>query len=201
MSSFTLVNPIGMMPVFMSMTTDLEQEVRKRTARKAVIVATLTLIGFAFTGQFIFWFFGISVHSFRIAGGIILLYIGFDMLQARITHTKIKEDEIKKYVTDISVTPLAIPMLAGPGSISNAIIMMDGAKGTAETIVLLVSFIGVGISSFLILWSSTKVSKVLGETGNKVLMRLMGLIVMVIAVEFLLSGLKPVMIDVLKSVK
>lgn len=198
-SFFTLINPFGVMPVFMTMTAELSEKQRKHTARKAVIVAFLTLLGFAFTGQLLFKFFGISVDSFRIVGGIIFFLVGFDMLQARLGKTKVSENEIKKYVNDISITPLAIPMLCGPGSITNAIVLMEDSDTFGKKIILVASIFLIMLLSYIVLWSGSKISKFLGETGNKVLMRLMGLIVMVIAVEFFISGLKPIIQDILTS--
>jgi len=199
-SFFTLINPLGTMPIFMSMTTDLDNKARNKTAWKANIIAFSTILLFAFSGQFIFQFFGISVNSLRIVGGIIFFIMGKDMLQARLTRTKIKQDEIKSYVNDISVTPLAIPMIAGPGAITNAIVLMEDAGSISMKFVLIASLFIVMALSNLILLSSSKIIKVLGQTGNNVLMRIMGLIVMVIAVEFFFSGLKPFVIDIFQEI-
>jgi multiple antibiotic resistance protein len=199
-SFFTLINPLGTMPIFMSMTTDLDNKARNKTAWKANIIAFSTILLFAFSGQFIFQFFGISVNSLRIVGGIIFFIMGKDMLQARLTRTKIKQDEIKSYVNDISVTPLAIPMIAGPGAITNAIVLMEDAGTISMKFVLIASLFIVMALSNLILLSSSKIIKVLGQTGNNVLMRIMGLIVMVIAVEFFFSGLKPFVIDIFQEI-
>lgn len=194
-SFFTLINPIGTMPVFMTMTKDLSDKDRTRTARKASIVALLTIIGFAFSGQLMFKFFGISVNSFRIVGGIIFFMMGMDMLQARLGKVKINESEVKTYVNDISITPLAIPMICGPGAITNSIVLMEDANTFTLKVILFSSIFLVMILTYLILFSSSKILKFMGETGKNVMMRLMGLIVMVIAVEFFFSGLKPILTD------
>lgn len=196
-SFFTLINPLGAMPIFMTMTAELNPAERVKTARKASIVAFLTILFFAFTGQLLFKFFGISVNSLRVVGGVIFFMMGMDMLQARLTRVKLAENEVKKYVNDISITPLAIPMICGPGAITNAIILMQDATTFDKKLVLVVSVLLVMLLTFLILYSSSKIIKALGETGNNVLMRLMGLIVMVIAVEFFIAGIKPVIIDIL----
>ena len=197
-SFFTLTNPLGTMPVFLTMTNGMNDHERKAIVRRATIVSFITLMVFTFSGQFLFKFFGISSNGFRIAGGFIIFKIGFDMLQARYSNAKLKEEEVKTYADDISITPLAIPMLCGPGAIANAIMLMDDAstftlKGTLIGIIALVYFI-----TFLILQASTRLVRILGETGNNVMMRLMGLILMVIAVECL-SGLKPILIDILRE--
>ncbi len=199
-SFFTLINPLGIMPIFLSMTTELSVADRNRTAKKASIVGLITIIAFAFTGQLLFKFFGISVHSFRVVGGVIFFMVGMDMLQARLGRVKIKENEIKSYVTDISITPLAIPMICGPGAITNSIVLMEDANSLAKQIVLIGSIFLIILLTYIILYSSSKLTKLLGETGINVMMRIMGLIVMVIAVEFLFSGLKPLIVDILQAV-
>ncbi len=196
-SFFTLINPLGTMPIFMTMTKDIDQKHRIRTAKKASIIAFFTILLFAFSGQLLFNFFGISVNSFRIVGGVIFFLMGMDMLQARLGKVKIQDSEIHSYVNDISVTPLAIPMICGPGAITNAIVMMDDAGSIEKKAVLIFVIFLVLLITYLILYSSSRVIKALGETGNKVMMRLMGLIVMVIAVEFFFSGLKPILIDII----
>lgn len=198
-SFFTLTNPLGTMPVFLTMTHGLDETERRAIVKRATIASFLTLMVFTFSGQFLFKFFGISTNGFRIAGGIIIFTIGYDMLQARFTNVKLKNEEIKTYANDISITPLAIPMLCGPGAIANAIMLMDDAhtltlKGVLIGIIALVYFI-----TFLILRASTRLVKMMGETGNNVMMRLMGLILMVIAVECFVSGAKPILLDILKQ--
>jgi len=197
-SFFTLINPLGTMPIFMTMTAELDKKARTKIAYKASLTAFITIVIFAFIGQVLFKFFGISVNSFRIVGGIIFFLMGMDMLQARLGKVKVKESEVKKYTNDISITPLAIPMIAGPGSLTNAIVLMEDATSALKKIVLVASVFVVMLLTYLILFSSSKIIKLLGETGNNVLMRIMGLIVMVIAVEFFFSGLKPIVADMLK---
>ena len=123
-SFFTLTNPLGTMPVFLTMTNGLSDDERKHIIKRATIVSFIILVTFTLCGQFLFKFFGISTNGFRIAAGFIILKIGYDMLQARYSSAKLKEEEIKSYVNDISITPLSIPMLCGPGAIANGIILM-----------------------------------------------------------------------------
>jgi multiple antibiotic resistance protein len=196
-SFFTLINPLGVMPIFMTMSSDLTNKDRARTAKKASLVGFIIILLFALSGQLLFKFFGISVNSFRIVGGVIFFIMGMDMLQARLTKVKLKDSEVKKYVNDISITPMAIPMIAGPGAITNAIVLMEDADGVTGATVLVCALALVVLLTYVILLSASRIIKALGETGNNVLMRLMGLIVMVIAVEFFFSGLKPILVDIL----
>ena len=198
-SFFTLTNPLGTMPVFLTMTNGLEDKERKHIVKRATIISFVILMAFTFFGQFLFKFFGISTNGFRIAAGIIILKIGYDMLQARYTNTKLKDEEIKTYADDISITPLSIPMLCGPGAIANGIIMMSDADSWELKVTLVAVIAIVYVLTYIILCLSTRLVKVIGETGNNVMMRLMGLILMVIAVECFVSGMKPILIDIIQS--
>lgn len=198
-SFFTLTNPLGTMPVFLTMTSGMDENERHAIVKRATIVSFITLLIFTFSGEFLFKFFGISTDGFRIAGGIIIFAIGYDMLQAKYTNVKLKKDEIKTYVNDISITPLAIPMLCGPGAIANGIMLMDDATTYTKKAVLIGIIAFVYFITFLILRASTRLVKLMGETGNNVMMRLMGLILMVIAVECFVSGARPILIDILRQ--
>jgi membrane protein, marC family len=198
-SFFTLTNPLGTMPVFLTMTNGLDEEQRARIVMRATVISFFILIAFTITGQFLFSFFGISANGFRIAAGIIILKIGYDMLQARFTNTKLSDEEIRTYANDISITPLSIPMLCGPGAIANGIVLMQQADTWALKITLIVTIFVIYLLTYVILRASTRLVKVLGETGNNVMMRLMGLILMVIAVECFVAGFRPILTDIIHS--
>ena len=197
-SFFTLTNPLGTMPVFLTMTNGLSDDERKHIIRRATIVSFIILIAFTLCGQFLFKFFGISTNGFRIAAGFIILKIGYDMLQARYSSAKLNQEEIKAYVNDISITPLSIPMLCGPGAIANGIILMSDASTWELKTTLITMIAVVYVLSYIVLRLSTRLVKLIGETGNNVMMRLMGLILMVIAVECFVGGLKPILIDIIQ---
>lgn len=196
-SFLTLINPFGLMPVFISMTSGLDDHARRKTARRGGLTAFLILLLFALTGQFLFGFFGISVHGFRMVGGILFFMLGYDMLQARLSAIRVPKEKTEEYVGDISITPLAVPMITGPGSITNAIVLMEDASSLGHKAILIAVMAAViGLNTAALLFAPT-ITRWLGETGNKVLMRLMGLIVMVIAVEFFFSGLGPILRQIL----
>ncbi len=198
-SFFTLVNPLGTMPVFLTMTKGLSDPARASIVKRATIISFLTMMGFTILGQFLFKFFGISTNGFRIAAGFIILKIGYDMLQARYSNTKLKDEEIKTYANDISITPLAIPLMCGPGGIANSIILMDDATTWELKAILFGTIAVIYFVAYLILRASTRLVKLLGETGNNVMMRLMGLLLMVIGVECFVAGVKPIMISIIKA--
>ncbi|MDE6085559.1 MAG: MarC family protein [Muribaculaceae bacterium] len=198
-SFFTLTNPLGTMPVFLSMTKGLDNEQRKNIVKRATVISFIILILFTFGGQILFTLFGISTNGFRIAAGFIIMKIGFDMLQAQYSNTKLKEEEVKVYANDISITPLSIPMLCGPGAIANGIMLMDQANTMSMKITLVASIALIYLLTYVILRASTRLVNFLGETGNNVMMRLMGLILMVIAVECFVSGVKPILVDIIRA--
>jgi multiple antibiotic resistance protein len=196
-SLFTLVNPLGVIPVFTTMTAEMSPEDAKSVAYRAVIVALSTMILFALSGKFIFDFFNISINGLRIVGGILFFMAGYDMLQARLIRTKSEGQSIKEFGHDIAITPLGIPLICGPGAITASIVLMNDAVLVSQKIFLFIAMILVMSVTLFFLLGARKVMNFLGENGNKVLMRIMGLIVMVIAVEFMFSGLKPIVRDIL----
>jgi multiple antibiotic resistance protein len=197
-SLFTMVNPIGVIPVYTAMTARLNPQESRRVALRASIIAFLILLAFALTGQWIFRFFGISTDSLRIVGGIIFFLMGYEMLQARLTRTQYDDEPTHEYMNDIALTPLGIPVICGPGAIATAIILMNQAKSPLEAGVVLGSVFLIIAITCLLLLGSKQVVHLIGDNGNKVMLRLMGLIVMVIAVEFFFSGLRPIVREILK---
>lgn len=198
-SFFTLTNPLGTMPVFLSMTKGMTDQERKAILKRAIFIAAVILLGFTFCGQIIFTVFGISTNGFRVAAGFIIMKIGFDMINAQYSNKGMDEEARQDYARNITVTPLAIPMLCGPGAIANGIMMMDQATNWVMTAIVVGSILLIYVLAYVILRASTRLVPILGETGTNVMMRLMGLILMVIAVECFVGGLKPILIDIIKA--
>lgn len=197
-SLFTMINPVGVIPVFTSMTATLSPAESRRVAVRATLTAFAILMFFALTGQWLFQFFNISVNSLRVVGGVIFFIMGYEMLQARLTRTQF-DDKLPaaEYIKDISLTPLAIPVICGPGAITNMIILMNQSATWQEKLVPITAASLIMALTLILLLSAKRVVAFIGEGGNKVLLRLMGLIIMVIAVEFFFSGLKPIVRDIL----
>ncbi len=198
-SLFTLIDPLGTMPVFLDMTGGMNNKERRRIALKSCFAAFLALSLFIVCGKYLFQLFGISIDGFRIVGGIVIFKIGYDMLQAHFTHIKLNANERRQYSNNIVITPLAIPMLCGPGAIASGIALMTDAPGNSGRFILIGIVAFVFVCSYLILCASTWLLKFLGETGNNVMMRLMGLILMVIAVEMFISGMQPILTHIVKQ--
>jgi multiple antibiotic resistance protein len=191
-SFFTMVNPIGVIPPYMAMSHGMSDRDSRVLALKACITAFIVLVLFALAGNLIFRFFSISVDSLRVVGGILFFILGFDMLQARISKRQkaVDENEIE-YNTDLAITPLAIPFICGPGAITMAILLMKQASEMSHKVVFFSSVAFVMVITCLTLIGGKRVINFLGPSGSKVLTRVMGLIVMVIAVEFFFAGLGP----------
>ncbi len=194
-SLFTMINPISIVPVFLSLTAELPSGQRRDVARKATATAFVILVFFALTGSIIFSVFGISVHGLKIVGGVLFFIMGYEMVQARLSRTRFdKAEELEAmdaYSQDVALTPLAIPLICGPGAIATVIILMQ-EQDFVHQLTLFFSIAIVCIVTWVSLLFASPIMNRLGESGNKVLMRVMGLIVMVIAVEYFFAGLGPI---------
>jgi multiple antibiotic resistance protein len=197
-SLFTMMNPLGIIPVYISLTNEMSQTEARKVAIKAVITGLSTLILFAIAGKFIFDLFAITIHSLRIVGGIIFFIAGYDMLQARLNRTKSSANDQFDDAKDVAISPLGIPLITGPGAITVSIVLYNDAVDISQKLILLSVIIVLMSIILAALLTGRKLMKFLGDTGNKVLMRIMGLIVMVIAVEFMFSGLTPLVRKMLK---
>ncbi|RJQ62910.1 MAG: NAAT family transporter [Stygiobacter sp.] len=190
-SLFTMVTPFGIIPYFTSLTKNMTHKEVQRIAFKGVLTAFIIMVLFAFAGNFIFEFFHISVNGLRIVGGILFFLSGYDMLQAKMNRLKEEGQSFSEFVNEFAITPLGIPIICGPGSITMTIVLFNDARNYSEKAILFGVIIVVLFTTYLILVGSRTILKVLGDNGNKVLMRIMGLILMVIAVDLMFAGLKP----------
>jgi multiple antibiotic resistance protein len=189
-SIFFIVDPLAAIPSFLVMTSKDSEEKRRRMARQAAWTCFLVLILFSIAGSLIFKLFSITLPAFKIAGGLVLSLVAIEMLQARRSGTQeVSEERLEgTEKEEIGVAPLGIPMLAGPGAISTVMVLMGQSRDWWQVIPV---FVGIGITalaSYYVLAGANKVRKMLGETGIRILMRLMGLVLTAIAVQFVLNG-------------
>jgi multiple antibiotic resistance protein len=186
-----IVDPIAAVPTYLMITQAETSLERRRTARRACIAMTLVLVVFAATGTLIFRAFGITVAAFQVAGGLILWFVATDMLRGERRTQEGREEIVEGQAKDdVALTPLAIPMLAGPGAISTVIVVSGQARGPAETAVVYGAILATGIISFLALRLGEELFGRLGKTGIRVVTRVMGLILAAVAVQFVLGGVK-----------
>ena len=192
-----MINPVGVIPVYMALVRELEPAVARRVAIRAVLFSFIILMVFALGGNAIFHFFHIRIDSLKVVGGVLFFILGFDMLQVRMERPRKAEETLNQFVEDIAITPLAIPFICGPGAITMVILLFREATGIPQKTVFLISVGLVVLVTGLILLGGRKILNMLGPSGTKVMMRIMGLIVMVIAVEFFFSGLTPIIREML----
>ena len=194
---FIIVDPIVNVPLFRAFLSDFDQKTRQNMVKKAVIVAAVVLVIFTLAGNTIFHFLGIEMYSFRIAGGVILLIIAIEMLLGMRPRTKSSavEEEESMRSEDLVVTPLAVPLLTGPGAITTGIVLFNTASGITDQVILFVVIGLVYLLSYFILSRSEKVFDSLGHTGTMVIVRIMGLLLAAIAIQFMIIGIEEAVID------
>jgi multiple antibiotic resistance protein len=194
---FFIVDPLGNIPIFLSVTEGASQEERKRVALRSSVATFCILVVFALVGKWILRAFQVTISSFQIAGGILIFIIALSMLEARRSRTKTTpEEEHERPGEDVSIFPLAIPMMSGPAAITTVMVLMNLSTTMTQKILVLLAIFLTSISAYLILRTSRHVLYVLGQTGLNVLARLMGLILAVISVQFVIDGLKQVIREI-----
>ncbi len=193
-SIFALVDPIAAIPTFLAMTGTSDRPRRRHMARRASWTCFLVLSIFALAGPLIFQMFGITMPAFKIAGGVILGLIGLDMLRARRSPTKETPSEAVEGAEkeDVGVTPLGVPMLAGPGAMSSVTVLMSQNSDWPHRSIVLAAVATASLLSYLALAAADRVGSYLHETGIRILSRLMGLVLTAVAVQFILDGLRDV---------
>lgn len=192
-SLLVIVNPLGAAMIYVSMTAGMERETKRRTAIEASWYALVVLLIFALLGGVILELFGISLAAFRIGGGILLFMIGLEMVYAKVSRSKVTATE--KYegdAEDVAVMPIAIPMIAGPGAITTVIVLMDQARdlGLWAYGVVLVSIAVTSVVTHLMMANSEWIVSRIGQREFRAVNRIMGILLIAIAVEFVIGGLR-----------
>lgn len=186
-----IVDPIAAVPTYLVITQTETPLERRRTARRACIAMTVLLVLFAATGTLLFRAFGITLAAFRTAGGLILWFVAIDMLRGERRTQEGREELVEGQAKeDVALTPLAIPMLAGPGAISTVIVIAGQARGPVATLIVYGAIVLTGGISLLTLRLGEPLLGRLGKTGIRVVTRVMGLILAAVAVQFVFSGIK-----------
>jgi multiple antibiotic resistance protein len=190
-SIFFLVDPFAAIPSFIAITVGVEPTRRRGMARKAAITCFIVLISFALAGQFIFNLFGIKLPAFEIAGGLILMLIGIDMMEAKRSPTQESQAETEDAASreDAGIVPLGIPMLAGPGAISSVMVLVGEAPNHWQMLAIIGSIAITAVVSYFVLSGADRIRIFLGETGIRILVRIMGLLLVALAMQFFVNGL------------
>ena len=187
---FTLVNPIGLSPVYLSIVNNFGPEERKQIALKGAITAFIILIIFSLIGDIIFSFYRITISAFKIAGGILFFRTGIQMLEARVSRSRStpKEEEEAETKDEIAYTPIGIPLIAGPGAITSVLILSSESPKWELRLVLFGIIAIVLLLTYVIFLGADYLNQRFGTTGLRIVQRIMGLILMVISVQFVIDG-------------
>ena len=191
---FTVVNPLGITPIFAAMTERFSNVDQIRIARKGIITGSTVLIIFTLLGSFIFRFYGITVEAFQIMGGIIFFRSGLRMLDAQVGRSRTTQSERDEFKDsdELAISPIGVPLITGPGAITGVVILAGKGSSDFSIITLLVSVIITMTLFYWILRAGNVLAKRIGITGMRVIERMMGLILMVIAVQFIINGLETI---------
>jgi multiple antibiotic resistance protein len=189
---FFVVDPMGVIPIFIAMTRNDPEERRARLAKRASITAFWILTLFALAGTFVFKVLGVSLAAFKVAGGVLLLLTSIEMLKAQEQRTRMTAEEEQESIDkeDVAIFPLAIPLLAGPGSIATVTTLMAKAGRVIFAIPVILSIAVTCYASYLMLRAAGRIAGVLGVTGLSVMNRVIGLVIGAIAVQFMFDGLR-----------
>jgi multiple antibiotic resistance protein len=194
---FAIVDPIGTLPFFVALTAGFEEADRNVILRRSVLVLGGVLSGFALVGRFIFEAFGFTLGAFEIAGGILLFMIAYDMLQGEVTRTRLstqdREDAIARR-DELSVFPIGIPLLAGPGAISTVMIYEGSAPN--DPFAILATFVAIAVTTvatFVVLRYGQRILRSLGQVGIMAMTRVLGLILAAVGVQFVVNGIAAVL--------
>jgi len=187
---FFVVDPIGVVPIFIAMTHGDPPEKIRDTAQRASLVAGGLLVFFALFGTFLFKVVGVSLSAFRVAGGIVLLITALDMLRARQSEVRTSPEEAQEATVkeDVAIVPLAIPLLAGPGAIATVMVLMSRASGVVSVVAVVLSIAVTMAASYFLLRGAALVQRALGQSGVAIFQRVMGLLLAAIAVQFIAEG-------------
>ena len=189
-SIFVIVNPVAGLITFISLTSGMTVGERNATVKRSVGVACLLAIIFAVSGELLLRFFGVTLDCLRVAGGILLITVALDMMHARVSRESVTAEEIRDATRreDVSIFPIAIPLLTGPGTIATVILIMREGETIELKVMVLVAILLTFIISYIIFIFANKINKIIGITGSLVITRVMGLFLGAIAVNFVSVG-------------
>jgi len=191
---FAVINPLGITPIFVAMTEKYDSETRSKIARKGIITGSMILIVFTLLGSIIFQFYGITVEAFQIMGGVIFFRSGMRMLDAKVGRSRTTESEREEFkdTDEIAISPIGVPLITGPGAITGVVILSGKAPTNFSVLVLLFSVIISMFIFYFILKAGNYIGQKIGIAGMRVIERMMGLILMVIAVQFIINVIETI---------
>jgi multiple antibiotic resistance protein len=191
-SVFAIVDPFAAVPIFLALTSDRTHGELPSIARRASLTCMLVLLIFAAAGTYILTFFSITLAAFKIAGGVILFAVGFEMLRARTSRTRSTAEERVEAASkdDVALVPLGLPLLAGPGAIATVMVLSARARDLPHRGAVAACIVAVSLITFGVLRSAGFFTRVLGQTGINLIGRVMGLVLTATATQFAIDGLR-----------
>jgi len=205
----SMVNPLAVVPAFIVLTAAVARATRARVALFAGAACVVVLVTFLLAGNFLFKFFGITVPAFQIMGGILFLVNALRTLieddrrsfnaggEKRMEDSDVHKAEIDP--TSIAVVPLAIPLLSGPGAITSVMVLVNLYRGWEQKFAIIIAISAVGVVSYVVLLAATPISRIMGDRGRAVFSKVMALLLGAIGIQFIINGLKPVVVEMLKA--
>ena len=191
---FLVIEPISLVPMFAALTRGGEPGYRSKMAYKSIAISALIFVLFAVAGDYVLQALGVTVNAFKIAGGVLLFLLSVDMVFARqsgLRSTTVREQDEARYREDISVFPMAFPLIAGPGSLATLLLFMMDARGQPLAFLsLFVVILGVLAITLVSLLATTRIMRVMGVTGANVVSRLLGVVLAALAVQYMLDGIR-----------
>jgi len=205
----TMVNPLAVVPSFVALTDGASRNTRAAVALVAGIACIIVLVLFLLAGNWVFQFFGITVPAFQIMGGVIFLTNALRALvddDRRMYNAggekRLEDRDVEKADIDpssIAVVPLAVPMLSGPGAISTVMVLVNSYPAWEQKLAVIVSICGVGLISYIVLLAAVPLSRFIGNRGRAVFSKIMALLLGAIGIQFIINGIKPVALELLRA--
>ena len=184
---FAIINPVGNVPIFEAVTSDFDAKTRRVIARRAMIYSGAILIGFGIFGNAIFSMFGITIPAFKVMGGLLIFYLGFNMIEGRGTTHKIGEGGSEDAIS-VAIVPLSIPLYAGPGSIATTMVLVSQASGPLDLAIVFAAVLAILLLSYLLMTRGEILFKKLGKSGSIAFTRIMGILLAGMGISFVISG-------------
>ena len=205
----TMVNPLAVVPSFVTLAGDASRRIRASVAFVASVACIVVLVTFLLAGNYVFQFFGITVPAFQIMGGIIFLANALRTLildDRRAVYVggekRMEESDVQRAELDpasIAVVPLAVPMLSGPGAITSVMVLVNLYPSIEQKFAVVIAIVGVGLASYVVLLAAVPLSHIIGDRGRAVFSKIMALLLGAIGIQFIINGMKPVLVEIMKS--
>ncbi len=205
----TMVNPLAVVPSFVALTDGVPRSIRARVALVASLSSMVVLTLFLLAGNWVFQFFGITVPAFQIMGGILFFSNSLRALVAQddpraggTGEKRMRDSDVEKAEIDpssLGVVPLAIPMLSGPGAITSTMLLVNLYPRIEQKAAIIIAIVAVGIVSYAVLLTALPLSRIMGDRGRAIFTKVMSLLLGAIGIQFIINGVKPVLLDILKA--